>query len=191
MNNQNSAPQPTGTDSPKSGLISHSKRRRLLGVIVLLLVVGLGVVAGSFLGRSKQEQPVSRTETETKQTRPPTISEQADKINFEGDYDKAQAFLDENIAKSSDPKEQSKLYETKALFALKAEKYEDSLEFAQKAEEINATRNSAVLIARSAEGLANKELAIEYYQKVLDRTPPTTLEEDKQYYRDKIKALGG
>lgn len=190
MDNQNSIPRPVDKDSPKDEKISHSKKRRLLTALLLMGIVALGAVAGLLINRSPKQQPTPRTESPPT-TRQPTISEQADKINFQGDYDKAQAFLDENIAKNTDPKEQSKLYQTKALFALNAKKYQDSLGFAQKAEEINATRNSAVLIARSAEALGNKKLAIEYYQKVLDRTPETTAEEDRQHYRDKIKALGG
>lgn len=191
MDNQNTSSKPKEPETSQTvDAVPHKKRRPVVLVVVLLVVV-LGLFVGSILSRPKQEQPVPRTETDNKQNPQLTVYQQADKINFEGDYEGAQALLDENIAKTSDPKEQGKLHETKSVFALNAKKYAESLKYAQKAEEVHATRNSAVLIARSAEELSDKQTAIKYYQKVLERTPAATIEEDRQYYRDKIKALGG
>jgi hypothetical protein len=103
----------------------------------------------------------------------------------------AQQLLDTQIAQAKSAVGEGQLYEEKASLAYSNSDFTGALQYAQKAESLHQTVNSANLIATSAQALGNNTLALQYYKLELQRggsaMPPT----DKLELQLNIKALGG
>ena len=98
-------------------------------------------------------------------------ADQAAKLAADGDYSGANEFLDEKIAAASTTGEKYVLLMAKSNLAKAnpAEGIDKSIEYAILADEQNQTYKSAAAVARLYEEAGDKQNAILYYQKTIDR----------------------
>lgn len=121
----------------------------------------------------------------------PTVATQATTLANTAGYQSGLSYIDSEIAKTTDKKIQGSLYEDKSSLAINDNDYAAALEYAQTAESLNPTANTAQLIAQAAEVLGNKQLAIEYYQKEISRLPANLDDYTIPGIQARIKQLGG
>jgi len=151
---------------------NHLRKKWLvIGMAIILVVVGVFLIYKYIPKNQAVVQPVEKPSTSFSLT----ISEQAAKLASSGDYNAGQKLLDGELAKKTDNEGQIDGYISKAILAVNNKKYDDALNFAQKAEDLAKSRVTSRLIAQIAEKSGNKKKAIEYYQLTLNRYS----EEDK------------
>jgi hypothetical protein len=177
------------TGSPKH----HARHRlylKLWGVILICAVVLAAIVVGVIWLVS---QHYHAHKASVKQTTPSvaTVKQQSLGLTLAGHPAAAQQVLDSAIAASKSKVETGQLYEQKASLAYSNSDFTSALQFAQKADALNPTVNSANLIATSAQALGNNGLALQYYKLELQRGGNSMLSTDKQELELNIKALGG
>lgn len=161
-------------------------------IVILVAIVGLVGFLGWWYFSKPQTaySPVPKSPLEKYTSVTPV--QKADTLAFYGDYQGSQKLLDDEIAKTKDDASKSKLYNAKCLIAFNHKHYDDSLTFAQAAEKLAPSRITALYIAKSSEALHNKKLALEYYKKVIERTPQQMKDLDETINVDneaKIKEL--
>ncbi len=108
-------------------------------------------------------------------------------------YASTQATLQTQADALTSAADKGLVYMQMASLALGLNKYQDSLTYSQKAEELEPTAGTARLIAVSSAGLGKNETAVEYYKKAISRMDPS-LEMDRTdivLYKKEIKKLGG
>lgn len=163
---------------------SHRKFPKAWGVALAgVLLVGVVVVGSIWLVHrhhnnvsSNKSAPTLNINTVDKNQ---SITNQAQGLALNGKVGDAQKLLDNSIAGTSDKATQGQLYEDKAQIAYSANDFTDGLQYAQKAESLHATANSASLIAQNAEALGNKSLALKYYKLELSRLSKPLTPSDK------------
>jgi len=152
----------------ESVVVSRVPRSRLhtklwiIGVICFVILSAV-VTAGVALYQSRHS---AQSPSEASKV---TVSQQATGLYLSGDYKQAQQVLSQAISQTGDKTEQGKLYEQKANLAYTNGDYANGLQFAQLAEQLNPTANSANWIAQNAEKVGKKPLALKYYQLELQR----------------------
>lgn len=160
--------------------------------LIIVLAVGLAGFLGwwYFYGKSTTDKRPPVTPADKYSSVTP--SQKADTMAFQGNYQGAQNLLDDEIARSDDAVSKRELYLDKWLIAFNKKQYNDALSFAQAAEKLAPTRVTAKAVAQSSEALNNKKLALEYYKKVVERTPQSMKDVDETINVDveaKIKEL--
>ena len=167
-------------DEPKK----HRSKRLLFVCVIVVVVVVLGITAWIFLRNRARSSNNSVSASQQ-------ISTPSDLAN-NGDYSQAQQQLAKQAAALTGQK-QVDVYVQKATIALSAQQYSDALQFAQKAESLMPSSNTAYLVAASQQALGNNTEAIKYYQLAVSRIKnPTELQQiDIRDYQATIKSLGG
>jgi hypothetical protein len=122
---------------------------------------------------------------------PSEVHAKASSLFLTGHATAAQQLLDAQIAQAKSSVSEGQLYEQKASLAYSGTDFTEALQFAQRAEHLNPTVNSANLIATSAQALGNNALALQYYKLELQRGGNSMLSTDKLELQLNIKALGG
>jgi tetratricopeptide (TPR) repeat protein len=125
-----------------------------------------------------------------------SYSDQADQLAYYGDYDKAQALLQEGVENAASSEAQAEFYKKKTFISLNSGQFEDALSFALSAEGLSKATESAALVAEAAEALNDDELAIEYWILAAERTPEDQRQADSfggeyGYFLFRIQELGG
>ena len=170
-------------------LLRKHPRWVLAVVIVFVLVAGTGSVLWV---RHDAANRLKLEEAQAQATKPKTtIADQAQTLENNQSYTSAQTYLDAQISQTTSKTTLGSLYESKASLALSNKDYQSALEYAQNAETLNPTSNSAMEIAQCEELLGNKQAAIEYYQKVIARTNPNLDDYTIPGLQARIKQLGG
>lgn len=168
------------------GILSH--KFILIGVIVILVAAG----GSAWYWQAHRSATTDNAGAVNQLTPQQKAVQSSQSLALNGDYTGAQAALDTQIAAATNPTDKGQFYETKASNALNEQKYADAKSFAEQAEKLHPTSNSAYLIAAAAEGLGDKTTAVMYYQKALDRLDSVTKQrapDIAQMYQDKIKEL--
>lgn len=160
--------------------------------LIIVLAVGLAgfLVWWYFAGKSTTDERPPVTPADKYSSVTP--SQKADTMAFQGNYQGAQNLLDEEIARSGDAAGKRELYLDKWLIAYNKKQYSDAISFARAAEKLSPTRVTAKAVAMSSEALNDKKLALEYYKKVVERTPQSMIDTDETINHDveaKIKEL--
>ena len=178
-----------------SGLIvgetAHGRRLHLhvktWGIIAgsIVLVVVLSFTAVHFLHRSKP------TQTAQPPAKKQSIAYQATGLGLTGQYAAGQKLLDDSIAKTSSKTLQGQYYEEKSHLSYESKDYANGLKYAQKAESLHPTTNSAGWIGKNAQMLKEDTLALKYYQLELQRFGKPINPSDTAEIRAAITALGG
>lgn len=163
--NEKNVKQKSTTKKPKL------KNKRLLIIILslLLLLISASLLFIYFYNINKKVvvAPVPETIQEI-------VSNSQIISNTEG-QEAAQKSLDEKININNDNIEKGLLYDQKSLIAYNNGQYQESLDYAKKAEEYNPTTSSAQSIAMNSEKLGDNITALKYYKIQLERAgPPIT-----------------
>lgn len=162
--------------------------------VVACVVVGCSIAGALYLWPDKQQPPAVQTQP-TEQSESRRIGSAAQAYKYTGDMDKAEQVLLQALAKSPDDQDTEyylmqlgALYETKQSHAQALEKYKQAEALPQP-----TTKGVAQGIARCSEKLGNKTVAIEYYRQAYKLVDPRNQgsTQDKQYFEQRIKSLGG
>ena len=156
----------------------YKKPLVIVGAIFLLLLTILLVVVLRPDPKTSQPKPFTGTADPASAIKPTTPIEKAQALAQSGDYEKAQQLLGTEVNNSTDLKEKGALLTEQAVEAYNAGKYDKALGYAQAAEKAAPTRSTSRMIAQSAEQLGNKSLAVEYYQKTIERVNPNSPTKD-------------
>lgn len=158
------------------------------GGVIIIAVLVLSAV-GFLWWRSER----ASQETSSSPERPLTTYEKADIVAANGNYDEAQRLLETELNTKSTTADQVTVYLDMSSLALNSNKLDESLAFAQKAEQLSPSRISASMIAQIAEAKGDKVLALQYYKLVLERFTPEEKKElgqaDYAAYEQKVKEL--
>jgi tetratricopeptide (TPR) repeat protein len=151
----------------KQKFFGSKKKKIVFGLIVLLLLT-IGVVSLLVYtnGRNKSEDVAVVIKPSDK-----NVAAENAAYKSKDKYEDKLKSIDSTYSSSADKKDQAASNLYKSSVALNAQQYNDALKFAQAAEALEPTLNSAQLIATSAQKLNQKQLAIEYYKKAIDRLP--------------------
>ncbi len=173
--------------TPKS-LFNHIKHANIK-ILIIITIMLVSVLLGLFLSKESAKKSTPRLLPPASPTAQDRIYNTANQLSLSGKPEQAQQSLDTQIKQAKDVKDEGILYEFKASVALNNSDFKTALEYAQKAESLSPTRNSASLIANSAELLGNKPLAIQYYKILITRTNPKTDDYTIPGLEQKIKSL--
>jgi basic membrane lipoprotein Med (substrate-binding protein (PBP1-ABC) superfamily) len=155
----------------------RTSRKKVIVIIIVALFAVLAVGGAAYgvwvivSNQSKQaDTPTESTQSVTQ--RQQELSEKISVITQTQGAKKAQEQVDKEISASNDNADKSYLYIMKAgLEAYKSEfDFEAVLGYAQQAEDLNPTIETAITIADTAYHLGQKELALKYYRLYLERT---------------------
>ncbi len=179
----------------------NKARAKLLVAAIAALVILCALAAGGvFIFKRLHKAPQPTTGSTSQRLTAATVSKdqsvenQAMALSADGNGTDAQKLLDQALAKTSDKTKQAQLYLDKSSVAINVNQGQQALQYAQKAESLNPTRNSAQMIAETAENLGDKATALKYYKLELQRLqadPKSAGPGDIQATQDKIKGLGG
>jgi len=175
------------TASPvQNGVRRRSKMLVLSAGVIIAGVITGGIIYSHVTKIAPPNQPSRPAQTAEEKT-----YNSANELSLSGKPDEAQKSLDLQIQQEKDVIAEGRLYEFKASIALDAEDNQAALGFAQKAESLAPTRNSAFLIASAAEVVGDKAQAIKYYKIVITRTDPKVDTYTIPGLERKVKALEG
>lgn len=178
-----SEPAPGESSVVASRQAGHKHGAKWLIVLAALLV--LVILAGTYAYFASHHSA-------PKHVNPPkTAYDKADEAALSGKSSQAQTILDAQLKTATTPTQKGAIYEQKASIAITTNDYASGLKFAQQAETLYPTRNSAYLIAESAELSGDKTTAIKYYQIVITRTDPHIDDYTIPQLQNKIKQLQG
>lgn len=99
---------------------------------------------------------------------------QADRKVAEGSYDEGQGILTKALDIRTSNKDKSVIYQLKSSVALNAEKYDQALEYALKAEELYPNDDTAIVLGGVYEDSGDRINAIKYYELFLSRFEPVS-----------------
>ena len=169
---------------------------QLVGILVFV-VIAAGV--GLFVYRGAHKPKPENSGTQQKLTaatvsKNQSVEDQAMALSGAGNGPDAQKLLDQALAKATDKAARAKLYWYKSIVATNVGQNQQALEYAQKSESLDPTKNSAQLIAQAEEAAGNKAAALKYYKLELQRMQADLKSAgpgDVQALQGKIKELGG
>lgn len=177
-------------DQPRVKKPRNRKKVTLIVICTLLIVLlVVGLVAWLNYSSIKKQIDIlvfNSMDARAKGTATSEVYDAAKEKVFLGSYDDGQKLLDNALEIRSSKQDRARIYELKCMLAFNNYKFNDALKYALKAEEINPTYNTANLVALSYQNLGYNQLAIENYQKFLDRFTPQS-DIDQTTIRD-IKA---
>lgn len=159
--------------------------------VIILCIVAVAVLVISAMGvifylNKAQDSKAEKT------------AQLSDTVYKQG-FDAGQKVLDENLKKTTNPEEQSRIYINKATLMSQANDDDKTkaLEYAYTAEKLYPTENTAMLIASLSEAQKNSINAIKYYKLYLERVSKKITSEDPNdmtvreynYYKKHLEAL--
>lgn len=168
--------------------------------VIVICVISIGAATWYFVNNSKKNKSpadnqkiLELAKLQEKAQKSFNIYNEASKSVLSGNYDAGQAVLDKAIQGTSDNAEQASLYLQKSSIAINAGKYDDAYNFAKKAEDLNASVDSAKMMADAAVRRGDKDDAIVKYKLAISRITGTSEQDglDKQDLQNNIKQLGG
>lgn len=192
-------------NNKRQPLISRPRRhfslkKRIVIAVIVICVISIGAATWYFVNNSKKNKSpadnqkiLELAKLQEKAQKSFNIYNEASKSVLSGNYDAGQAVLDKAIQGTSDNAEQASLYLQKSSIAINAGKYDDAYNFAKKAEDLNASVDSAKMMADAAVRRGDKDDAIVKYKLAISRITGTSEQDglDKQDLQNNIKQLGG
>jgi tetratricopeptide (TPR) repeat protein len=163
-------------------------------VVAVLAALGLGIVIRN--AQSDKAAEKKAVTTTTGQPADTTTAEVKQVQGFlsEGKTNEATAYVDQQLAKT-DITDQQKydLFTSQGDIAYDKGDYNGAVASYQKAEAVTPGYRATLSAARAAEKANNKEVAIAYYKKAIERMDKSSplYDEDKANHEEVIKYLGG
>jgi tetratricopeptide (TPR) repeat protein len=174
-------------DRPAPSVGSRKKTQYLIGgVFVIALVIGMSTLAYMIHAANKPPaKPIVATAHLTAQ-------QQSDYLAYKGDYSGAQATVAGEIAKAPNATDKAGLYLQQASIAMNAKNYTDAKKYAQAAEALQPSSNSAGLLGDIAALTGDKAAATSDYQEAIDRLDKNSSRYNtaRQDYQARIQELG-
>ncbi len=170
--------------------IHNKKFNRLRFGIIIVAVAIIAVAAYFFFRPPSQQTTLLVPDTAAKQSQDKYT--QADSAVANGDYDKGQAILTEDLKNKTSDIDRSEVYLQQAVLALNNSRLDDAVTFATKAETLYPTRGTAATLAQIAEKANDKAFALKYYKLTVERTTEQAKQlspDDFDYYQAKVKEL--
>jgi tetratricopeptide (TPR) repeat protein len=161
-------------------------------VVVLVVVLLLGVLVRWLQDKDKEESGGAEVIGLLENPFPQDVLE-AQELNSQGDYDGANATIEEGLNETSDDSVKYELYLQQGLNYENQEKYDEAIKSYQDAEAISATYTVYESIGRVAELKGDSQLAIDNYKKAYETidTDYPMADADKSDLESRIKDLGG
>lgn len=142
---------------------NKSKRIFIItAVVVAVVAVTVGAVY-YFITQNASKQTAQQKTTKTPIEQADDIANKAQGQAILGKTDEAFKLYDDEIAKTTNKKQQAWLLVNKTTTALNSQKLDDALRFAQQAEALDQVYSSSLAVAQAAEAKGDKKLAAEYY----------------------------
>jgi tetratricopeptide (TPR) repeat protein len=177
------------------------KRRIIILGSIVVIVIGASIAAAVIISRQQNKSSSGDTSGTSSEGSPVPFQKKpsektadaADKTAHNGDVQGGVKQLDEAIASTSDKADLYVYYSRKATLLLNNNMLSDALEAAKKAYELRLSSDSAALVGQIAREQGNTALAIDYYKKAIEHIDTTDpfADEDKTYYQDMVKEMGG
>ncbi|MEI6850418.1 MAG: hypothetical protein WCK26_00445 [Candidatus Saccharibacteria bacterium] len=179
--------------------IKKPRNKKWLIIIIILLiscsVFGVYYIYNNFFTQKKSVQTIKEKDKLVDNSNILTVKVEA-KISESG-YQAGQNLLDEELQKSSDPKDQAQIYSLKSMYTGSYGGGNDkvkALEYAYKAENLYPDKNTALSIATQERYQNNIPNAIKYYKLYLERAKngPVLIgqeQDDYDFYELELKKL--
>ena len=189
---QHNAPNPFN-EQPKRRLTNKAKRRALIiGAVVVVLGVGAWLAwpaIGGFFGlnQPKDDDTSQLPDIDPATERKLVIQDELVERLQSGGSEEAQAYLDEQLETASTDEEKSFILINKSTVA--SGNPGQALDYAQQAEEIEATYTSASALASLYEQSGDSRNALKYYRLMLERMPENFQETNPDDYATILKKI--
>lgn len=160
------------TPSPKLRKHFVHKRRFIIWVIVSFIIIAAAGVYFVYFNPFNNSQDSNSQATDAAITKKKETISKVESLVTDKGSQAGQSFLDTELAKTSDPKEQAQLYMDKASLADSIPGGSDkvkALEYAYKAEGLSPNEETALMIAVFEENQNDIPNAIKYYKLFLER----------------------
>lgn len=173
-----------GTGSKKR---LHFKHQKLVFIIVILVLAGVGAYLG-LVAKPWINWPSGSKVSEPDYSYNSVVSN----VN-ETNYPKAVALLDTQAAQAKDDNAKISAYFQQFSLALKMKKYDEALRYAQLADSVRSYSETSSAIAKSYAAKGDKQQAIAYYKKAISQLDQATEagQTDTRDYNKAITELGG
>jgi tetratricopeptide (TPR) repeat protein len=171
-----SAHKKQGVAATKTGIVvgdgkPHRRLHLRLWGLSLVVVVAVAVATYGLIRHFTQnDTPATKTTQlaqQSKKQKPLTPQQQAEQDVYNGNFSVAQKVFDTELSKATDKKAQSDLYLSKATVAVSAQDYAQARTYAEKADTLNHTSNTTLLLGNIAEAQGDKTAATGYYKAAL------------------------
>ena len=169
-----------------------TKKRMVIGIIVIVLIVSGGV--GSWIYFSNKKSASEKTATPLTQGEKLIVKTQQDTqkiVNYGGKISDAETIYDDAVS-TADDQTKATLFWQKASMYFNAGQYDDAIASAKQSEAINKTENIEQFIAMCYEQKGDTPNAILYYQNAIalvEKSDPSAEAKIKNY-QSSIDALG-
>lgn len=178
------------------------KRRIIILGSIVVIVIGVSIAVAIILSQQQNKSSSNNGDNGGSngdsaapfQKKPSEkTADAADKAAYEGNVEGGVKQLDEAIASTSDNEDLYIYYSRKATLLFNNNMLAEAQDAATKAYDLHKSSDSAAFVGQIARQQGNTALAIEYYKKAIERLDKTDpfADEDKVYYQDTIKEMGG
>lgn len=163
--------------------------RRLLiaiGLVAIVVIVGISSFAGWLINRQDSLGIITTPAIEAQRR------EEERRLYAEGAYDTARKSGGKAFATAQKASEDYEAYYGQAASYEGQADYKNALDYYQKAAAIRSTYDTSIAIAKVAEKLSNKQLAIDSYELALSQIAPgPDADKQKADLQNSIKTLRG
>ena len=174
-----------------------SKKWLIISIIVFLFIVGSLSVWVFFTRNSLNVTDSNIKALDLTAAKANEVTKKVEAIVTNKGPQAGQDYLNTELVKTSNPKEQAQLYINKSALASSAMGGSDgihALEYAQKAEDLSPDAETALSVALLEEGQGNIPVAIKYYKLYLERSPKNSQsiepsEDDYDFYVARVARL--
>lgn len=155
----------------------HFRLTGIAAICAVVLAVAVGATLFTVHIMHNREAAAQRAKlAQAFYNAPLTPNQEADYLAHNGNYDRAQQVLAEQISKTNNTKDQAAIYAHQASIALDAHDYGQANVYAGEAEVTAPSSNTAALVANVAMQGGDRVTAAKYYQLAinrLDKNSPT------------------
>lgn len=175
------------TNTPEAKVVIGDKSSWWKGhtralIVAAVVIVVAAIVAGGIIYYKRTHPAFDKNQS---------IYNQATGLYLTGHSANAQRLLSQQIAATGSKVKQAKYWAQKSIIAFMDGDYKDGLSYAEQSNRLNPTADSADLIAKNAERLGEKGLALKYYKIELQLVGRPLVTGANDALEAKIKELGG
>lgn len=153
-------------DAPPRRQLPWRKIGLIAGGILLAFLLGIGVF---WLQNNIGQQAGKEDSKFTNELPPKGPIEESIILSLKGDYDGAQKYLEKELAKTPSKEQKHALLLQQSTNAYNAQKYEESLGYAQEAIKVSDNYLVNKAAGEAAEASGQKSVAADYYRTALQR----------------------
>lgn len=169
---------------------AHRHKVIIIAVAAFAALLVAAVVAALVILQVRQAE---QGEDFTREEELANVAGSADQAIGQGDFDEGVRIYDQAIENTQDNTERAQLLADKATAYFNNEEYDQALETALEADQVDSTAMINYLIAQIYEVKNDNAQAAEYYSRAAERIDPSNpmAEQDKAYYEARAAELRG